>query len=88
MYSETEQKVELFTGSDDGMKVWVNSELVTSVLKARGAKWGDDQKEVVLKKGDNTVLVKVENRRGGYGFYLDFCGQDNQPLTNLKYSAK
>lgn len=87
VYSETDQKVKLFTGSDDGIKVWLNRKLVVSVLKGRGAKWGDDQKEVQLKKGANWVLVKVENRRGGFGFYLDFVDKDDKPLPNLKYST-
>lgn len=88
VYADSETKAKLMTGSDDGAKVWLNGELVIRALKARGATWGDDQKEVTLKKGLNTILVKIENRRGGFGFYLDFVGADNKPLENLKYSVK
>lgn len=88
VYSESEQTATMVTGSDDGLKVWLNGKQVQSVLKARGAAWGADKTEVILKKGANWVLVKVENRRGGFGFFIDFVDKDNKVLGNLKYSTK
>ena len=62
-YVEFEAKaakgVDLHTGSDDAIKVWLNGKVVQSVAKNRGA--GDFQEtiEVDLVDGVNRLLVKV-----------------------------
>ncbi len=51
-------------GSDDGAKVWINSELVYSKHIWRGAVPDDELIDVQLKKGTNAILIKIENRGG------------------------
>ena len=88
VYSDINQKVRLLAGTDDGGKIWLNGKLVINVLKARAPRWGEDKAEVTLRKGVNWVLVKEENRRGGFGFYLDFVDKENNVLNNIRYSTK
>lgn len=88
VYSDTAQSVKLLTGSDDGIKVWLNGQMIYSILKTRSAQWGVDQVVVTLGKGENQVLVKAENLRGDFGFYLDFTDAENRPLTNIRYKTK
>jgi hypothetical protein len=57
-------------GSDDGIKVWVNGQIVHSNEVARGYLPGADQFPVHLKAGVNHILVKVDNYRFGWGFGL------------------
>lgn len=66
-----EAKMNLKVGSDDSVKVWVNGALVHSNHAARAAVPDQDTVlDVQFKKGLNTILVKVCNKTGGWGFYL------------------
>ncbi|QQE12419.1 beta-lactamase family protein [Planctomycetota bacterium] len=67
--AEKEQQVEVFFGSDDRAKVWVNGEMVHEFRRhGRGINVGDDQFSFTVKEGVNRVLVKVENDMYGWGF--------------------
>ncbi|MCJ7554396.1 MAG: hypothetical protein MUO34_10990, partial [Ignavibacteriaceae bacterium] len=57
--SEKEQDVHFLLGSDDGVKVWINGELLFSNATARGLTPREDRFRAHLRKGTNTVLVKV-----------------------------
>ncbi|MBE3132638.1 MAG: hypothetical protein IMZ55_04135, partial [Acidobacteria bacterium] len=66
----------LAVGSDDGCRIWLNGQVVHNVLAARGVTPDEDLVPVSLKKGENTLLVKVENGSGGWGFCLRFLGAE------------
>lgn len=55
-------------GSDDGVRVFVNGEEAWANAVHRGLHLDDDMVPVELKKGTNTILLKVENGVGGWGF--------------------
>lgn len=57
----------LAVGSDDGVQVWVNGKLVHEHLVARGVKLDEDLVPVLLRTGENTLLLKVENGGGAWG---------------------
>ncbi len=57
-------------GSDDGIKVWVNGELVYSLAARRGARKDSDECLTRLVAGENTALLKIDNGTGGWGFYF------------------
>ncbi len=57
-------------GSDDGIKVWVNGEQVYSLAARRGATKDGDECLTRLAAGQNTVLLKVDNGTGDWGFYF------------------
>lgn len=79
--SPQEQEATLSLGSDDGAKVWFNGKEVIAKYMARGASPGQDKVKVRLNKGENTILIKVEEQIGGWGFYFDVLGADGKPLT-------
>lgn len=60
----------LAVGSDDGIKIWLNGELVHEKLEQRGVQKDQDIVEVPFREGDNTLLIKVEQGGGGWGFVL------------------
>jgi hypothetical protein len=57
-------------GSNDGARVWINGALVLDKPGPRRAIPSQDTIQVNLKKGDNTILVKVNQTRHGWGFYF------------------
>ncbi len=57
-------------GNNDGIKIWINGK---QVFEKKGAALGPNQNffTVNLQKGENTVLVKLDQLRHGWGFYLN-----------------
>ena len=62
--------VEMKVGSDDSIKVWLNGEEVHQNAINRGAGDFQDTFEVDLVAGDNTLLVKVSERGGGWSMFV------------------
>ena len=62
--------VEMKVGSDDSIKVWLNGEVVHTNAINRGAGDFQDTFEVDLVAGDNTLLVKVSERGGGWSMFV------------------
>ncbi len=63
------RKMELRVGSDDDVKAWLNGELVLSHSADRAAIPDEDVAPVMLRKGENQLLLKVCNRHFSWGFY-------------------
>jgi hypothetical protein len=70
VWSPDERRTKIFAGSDDGIRIWLNDELIHHHLVKRGPIPDNDKAECVLKKGWNKLLVKVEQGEGWWGFYL------------------
>ena len=68
----TARKDTLLIGSDDGIKVWINNELVWEHPIQRGMVPDSDRVDVELKAGENLLLIKLEQRIGDIGFALRF----------------
>jgi hypothetical protein len=70
--SPRDMKTTLHLGSDDGVRAWLNGKLVHSNKTSRPL-WIDvDHVDVELKKGENILLIKVEQLGGGVGFAARF----------------
>ena len=63
-----EKRVVLGIGSDDGVKVWLNGELVHENWVCRGVGVDDDRVPVTFKKGTNQLVLKIQNQGGPWGF--------------------
>ena len=66
--SPDERDTDLLVGSDDGVKVWVNGQLVHNNHAHRGWRADQDRLNIHLKKGTNTLLIKVDEGVGAWGF--------------------
>jgi len=55
-------------GSDDGLKIWVNGELVNDQWVQRTSRLDDDVVPLKLKKGKNQILIKIQNMKGRWSF--------------------
>ena len=68
--SDKPRQIKLFTGSDDGLRVWLSGKLIQEVLALRAATIDADSCTADLQAGDNTLLVEVSQSGGGWGLYL------------------
>ena len=65
--SPGELDTELLLGSDDGVKVWLNGELVHENHLHRACVPEQDRARIHLKKGTNTLLFKVDDGISDWG---------------------
>jgi len=70
VYSPEAKEAYLLVGSDDGVKIWVNGEVVHEVLAKRAAVPDQDRIKIKLRKGWNRILAKVEQETGGWALYM------------------
>jgi hypothetical protein len=72
VFSPEDRKAQMLIGSDDGVRIWLNDNLIHTNPAYRGAYPDQDTIPVILKKGWNKLLVKVLQGGGGWGFYVRF----------------
>ncbi|MEM5799631.1 MAG: glycosyltransferase family 39 protein [Candidatus Aenigmatarchaeota archaeon] len=70
--SENDTSASLWYGSDDGIKIWLNGELIINEHVHRTISKYEEIAYINLKSGDNIILIKVENNNGQSGFYVGF----------------
>jgi hypothetical protein len=68
--AEKETPKQILVGSDDGIRVWLNGELVLEQPGMRADPPDTHKVDVTLTPGDNTILVEVTQGGGGWGFSL------------------
>jgi quinoprotein glucose dehydrogenase len=84
VFSPDDRGAPLLLGSDDGVRVWINGELVHTNPAYRAAAPDQDRVSVRLKKGWNKVLLKVLQGAGGWGYYLRFADPGGELRSALK----
>jgi hypothetical protein len=82
--SPDDRQAVILLGSDDGVRLWVNDELVHTNPTYRGAAPDQDRVAVNLKKGWNKVLIKVLQGAGGWGYYFRF----SDPKGELRWALQ
>ena len=65
--------------------LWFNGEKVLSHNEERTAVLDDDIIPVQLKKGENTILVKVCNTELNWGLYLRITDDNGDAISDLKF---
>jgi hypothetical protein len=82
--SPKRQEVQLWVGSDDSVKVWLNGALAHQNRVARATQPDSDRVRVTLKEGWNDLLVKVSNGGGNWSLCLRFRGPDGERLDGIR----
>ena len=78
--SDRDRKVDMWFGSDDSIKVWVNGKVIHNNPVLRGIAPNQDHiKGVPLKQGKNGLLIKICEQTGGWA---GWCRID--PVDGLK----
>ncbi len=73
LYSPREQNTNMFAGSDNNHKIWLNGALVKEKL---GEGWAHDYEQffpVTLKQGKNVLLVAIHCWGGGWAGHFGFA---------------
>ncbi len=70
----------LRVGVDDSERIWINGQQVHNVFVARGLTPDQDKVPVKLRKGPNTILMKVWQHNLGWGFCMRITTPDARPL--------
>lgn len=86
IYSAVEISCNLVYGSDDGIRIWLNRELKQSLLIRRGPDPNQNTTPIILQPGWNSLLVKVDQGVGGWGFYMRLQANANTVLPQLYYA--
>ncbi|MCX6143187.1 MAG: DUF362 domain-containing protein [Ignavibacteriales bacterium] len=92
-----DQEVELWVGSDEAMKVYVNGNPAYTFNGTRtfsSSMYYSETKKISVKKGLNRLLVKTLQKYGTYDFSLNLCEVETNPLYlgnrvwGLKFSTR
>jgi hypothetical protein len=81
--SEKEQKIKAYVGSDDGVKVWVNGELVHENKVSRPVEVDNDEFTARLRAGQNSILLKISQLGGPWGFILRYAEVEKENVSAI-----
>ena len=84
IWSEAGGPARLEIGSDDGVRAWVNDELVHDHFASRSHVAGEDKAPITLKAGWNPLMLKVVNISGGWAFSCAVRDPDGGSATGLR----
>ena len=88
-----DQEAELWVGSDEGMRVWIDGELVYQFVGRRKHRLPNDRVPIRIRAGRSTCLVEATQKRGRYDFSLKICEPEEDPrydgntILGLAYSV-
>jgi sialidase-1 len=82
--SDGDQDVYVHIGTNDAGKVWINGKLVIEHKTGRAAEPSQNIAPIHLKKGNNTILLKIDQFGGGWGAYCQIYGLKDQKLFDTK----
>lgn len=84
IWSEQKQQATVLVGSDDGVKVWLNGRLVHANDATRGLTPGDDEVEMTLEKGPNTLMLKVTQGGGDWAACARLVDDEGARLKHIE----
>ena len=86
------QETELWVGSGETMKAWINGEEVYSFKGVRRHHLPNNEEKIKIRDGRNSLLVKVGQTTGRFDFSLNVCEleeddrYDGNRVLGLKFS--
>jgi hypothetical protein len=82
--SDRRREVVLEAGSDDGIKAWLNGELVHAKNTARAAIPGSDKAGIMLKQGWNKMTLKITQNNGPWEFCARIAKADGGKVEGIE----
>ena len=83
VHSSAERDARVELGSDDGVKVWLNGQVVHVNNIGRAAVPGSDKFDVKLRKGWNKLMLKVTQDVGPWGYCVRLRSVDSSKLEGI-----
>jgi uncharacterized protein (DUF362 family) len=68
-----DEEVELWIGSDEGLRVWINGEQVYDHEGRRRHHLPNERLPIQIKAGENALLVRADQGRSRFDFSLNIC---------------
>ncbi|HEY2083487.1 MAG TPA: HEAT repeat domain-containing protein [Verrucomicrobiae bacterium] len=87
IHSDSEHAALLVVNSDDGVKVWLNGEVVHENNTSHALTQAPAKVKITLKPGWNNLLLKVTQNTQGWGFGARLTDADGAPLSGLQIAA-
>ena len=91
LYLPREQQTQVFAGSDNNHKIWLNGEFIHENLSGVWARDYQDYFPVTLKQGTNVLLVAVESLGGEWSGFFGFAPEAEytvvSPGTGFAFST-
>ena len=87
LVSDADRTVNLFTGSDERLGVWVNGARVVFNRGWRLAYRDQDWAPLVLKKGPNPVLIKMAHGHESWRLYFRVADENGVPVPGVRYEG-
>lgn len=81
--STKEQDALLEIGSDDGVKVWLNGQVVHANNAVRATSPDQDKVKVKLRQGLNVLLLKITQGGGAWSVCCRLRAADGKPLSGV-----
>ncbi|MCX8109489.1 MAG: hypothetical protein N3G20_11880, partial [Verrucomicrobiae bacterium] len=88
VYCPNAQEVVFAIGSDDGIKLWVNDELVHGNNAVRGLVPGQDKVRVKLRAGWNNLMAKITQHTAGCGLSLRILDPDGVAVRGIVFDPE
>ena len=70
------KSIKIGVGSNDGIRMWLNGKLVLDHKILRKAEPNQEILTMPFKRGENTVLIKIDQFGGGWGFYFSLLDEN------------
>jgi len=86
--SDLEQKAVLHIQSNDGVRVWLNAVRVHDHHVGRTVDSEEDRVIVDLRRGENPLLVKVDQSGGGWALRLRVTDEKNLPIQQVTEAVR
>ncbi|QOJ14773.1 MAG: hypothetical protein HRU75_09025 [Planctomycetia bacterium] len=87
VYSPRNTEARFEIGSDDGVRVWLNGEVVHTKYAVRECERASDIVPVRLKAGWNPVTMKVANGTGSFAACLRVRAQDGSRMPGIRVTT-
>ncbi len=88
LHSDRDTDAVLAIGSDDGVVAWLNGVEVHRNHIQRGYATREDKVAVRLRAGSNTLLLKIGQAEGGWGFCVHVEDAKGRPLPGVRISLE
>jgi len=94
LLSGRDQKAILHIRSNDGVRIWLNRQMVHDHHVGRPISAEEDHIPVMLRQGVNPLLIKVDQSGGGWALLARVTAENEQPIQQVtaavrdQYSAR
>jgi len=68
-----DEEAELWIGSDEGLRIWINGEQVYDHEGRRRHRLPNERLPIQIKAGENVLLVRADQGRSRFDFSLNIC---------------